>query len=75
MIQSISSTVDVVGTCQSTVGAPVNCHRPTVIEVILVMLYADIKVVTPYSTIFFYTGAVYLPVSVFARNSFLEAQI
>jgi len=38
VIQSISATVDVVGTCQSTVGAPVNCYRPIVIEVLPVML-------------------------------------
>jgi len=53
VIQSISSTVDVVGTCQSTVGAQVNCYRPTVIEVLPIMLYADINVITQYSTIFF----------------------
>jgi len=53
VIQSISATVDVVGTCQSTVGAPVNCYRPTVIEALPVMLYTVIKVITQYSTIFF----------------------
>ena len=75
MIQSISAMVDVVGTCQSTVGAPVNCYRPIVIEVLPVMLYTD----NSYHTVFYnmlYTGSVHpLPVSVFAQNCFLEARI